>query len=198
LTHTHRIHMAPNIATQFPANCRWQTPLRTLVSHLKVLVRLSHASAGGEIRMAMVRGSDGPATEAPGKSKIFTSPLSYPEWSSPATTKMEKPWPKDPKDTSPFLPDLRWFQHILHHFTVVAQFFWEPTSEISTHLPSSAVLPQCSAPRRCRSSQRPRSNNPLGSRPRPAPVTTPDPLCAGPRPGDTGLFTSFHRPSWKL
>jgi len=96
-----------NIATQFPANCRWQTPLRTLVSHLKVLVRLSHASAGGEIRMAMVRGSDGPATEAPGKSKIFTSPLSYPEWSSPATTKMEKPWPKDPKDTSPFLPDLR-------------------------------------------------------------------------------------------
>lgn len=74
--------MAPNIATQFPANCRWQTPLRTLVSHLKVLVRLSHASAG-------VRRPDGPATEAPGKSKIFTSPLSYPTWSSPATTKTE-------------------------------------------------------------------------------------------------------------
>ena len=44
----YRIHMVLQISTQFPANCRWQTPLRTLVSHLKVLVRLSDASAGGQ------------------------------------------------------------------------------------------------------------------------------------------------------
>ena len=176
--------MVLQISTQFPANCRWQTPLRTLVSHLKVLVRLSDASAGGQgdwpwsgIRTVQLLRLRANQKSSHPHCRILTGTLA----------KMEKLQPK------------RRVSQPSHYYPSSAQFVLLPkdvakTSPCRIHL-TSAVLPQCSAPHRCRNSQMPQSNNLPGSRPPPAPATTLDPLCGGPRPGDAGQKTSSHRPS---